>query len=296
MGDNLGKTFAQLTKDNSVGDDFMRDFLGANMGAERLATWQRAEALVKNDKIGTSPYTYKRGAPGQPGQLTGDVTAADHLSPTVNALSTAQGKPKMTGIKNSALLDRTAVLATGAIGAQNSVTAPLADTVMGGYGLMADSEAEIKQWTWDKKAGVLLALMDNQSLELVASIILNKTINAKFDPIKPTLAQEYIVRIVKAAHAAGQLNLVIGACDAFSILRMLDKANRGEITTILAEGYYPKIDLPNAINQCRKWVDFNGSQSAEALAIYLSIKRNYPEKANLLKKKLLENKVKIVWD
>ena len=282
MGSGLAKTFAQLTRENSLGDDFMRDFLGANMGDERLATWLRAEMLVKENKAGADPYKYVAGKGNKAGALVGDVTKVNHLTGTVNALSPAQ-RPNLGGIRNSSLVDMAQNWGEGIRGAQIAAGDFGADSILAGLGLLMNNPTEVAQWPWDKKVKAILALMGHQSLTVVAALLLNKSSSQQFQPLAAPLAQSYVVRIVRAAHAAGQLNLVVGACDAFSILRMLDEGRRAQIRQIFEQEYYPKIGLSNGLNQCLKWIEFEGRSSQGAKSIYRSIKAKSPKTSEEIK-------------
>lgn len=294
MGNGLGTFFAQFTQKNSLGDDFMRDFLGANMGDERLATWLRAEMLVKENKAGADPYKYVAGKGNKAGALVGDVTKTNHLTGTVNALSPAQ-RPALNGIRNSSLVDMAQNWTGGLRGAQNAVGDFESDTILAGLGLLMNNPAEIAQWSWDKKANAILALMGHQSITVLATLLLNKSIDRQFQPLAAPLGQSYVVRILRAAHDAGQLNLVIGACDAFSVLRMLDEGRRNIVSELLTAEYYPQLDTMNAANQCVKWIEKDGIQSIEARVIYTTIRSKDLTRSERVKSRVLAMGKKVDW-
>lgn len=269
MGDDLGKAFAEFTRKRSVGDDLMRDFLGANMGEERLETWKRTEELVDTQNIGEDPYDYVAGKKGKPGKLKGDATEKDLVSNTVDALKPDRGRPHLKGIKSKTLGEK---FKGGLYDAAISLDDNETDNIQGGIGWIFDSKEKLSKLSWDQKSSLILKFMKGESVGMALKLLMKLDLNAEFDPVSGELAQKYVIKILRSCQNRQEFQLVVGACDAYSILRMLDGRDREEARKMFAEKVYPEMGLSNAVNQCLKWIDVEGVNSIEARSIYESIK------------------------
>lgn len=288
-GYDVSKQLTMYMDQQALGDDMMRDFMGANMSVERLDTWSRAEDLLDMDGRGKDPYKYVKGARGKPGKLEGDITRDDLISNTVNASADKEKHPSLYGIKSKGKIRKSIENFVNFIDSSSDGFQDMKK----GFQCREVGNGKIENLSWEIRSRLILNIMKGESLDAAVKIPGERAFGGHATTAES--AQECVVRILSLTKDMNDLRLVVGACDAYSILRMLDGKEREKVEKIFCDKIYPHMDVLNAVNQCLKWIDKDGADSEEALKVYKSIQKKDKNSAYKILKELKKQGRDVKW-
>lgn len=236
---------------NNLSDELMRDALGADMAAERLTTWRRMEAMVKQGIVPKNPYTLSGGT------LRGDITAslngnASSQLANMQKITSPSLRPSMDGIRNT----RTSGMIRGAVGVLSSTNKGTLDEEMNTLEKRMGTVDKARAVPLYERAAFLLNIARNPAVDLKPGLGggMAGGMGSNVLSLPTPRDDRLIVTVLQASRANGDLPLLMNMVDSYvTLVNMESSTDRLRAETILIQAYYPSLDALNAATLVRKW-------------------------------------------